>query len=156
MTTLSAIRYPLTERLFSSGVGADAGRVLKLAYDAISGLGSSDSFSPAKHELYALHLDAVNGSVSAPFDEGTLAAATAFLAVFPKHLTVPEVSLDEDGEVMFDWSPTKGRMVTVSLRNDGRMSYAARLGGGRTRHGTEYFNDAFPAWLGELLAELEG
>lgn len=156
MTTLSANRFPLTERLFSGGTGEDAGKVLKLAYQAISNLGNRDSYAPTKHELFALHLKALRGEVPEPFDEDTLATASAFWSVFPKHFTVPELSLDEDGEVLFDWSPTEGRMLTVALRYDGRMSYAARLGGGRTRHGTEYFNDAFPAWLGDLLSELDG
>ncbi|WP_431125819.1 hypothetical protein [Variovorax paradoxus] len=154
MTTLSANRHPLSERLFSLGAGVDAGKVRKLAYEAIRNLGSSDSYSPTRHELFALHLSSFRGEVPESFDDDTLAAATAFWAVFPKHLAVPELSLDDDGEVMFDWSPSVGRMLTVTLRHDGRMTYAARLGGGRTRHGTEYFNDAFPAWLGDLLSEL--
>jgi len=154
MTTLSAYRHPLSERLYSGGAGADAGKVLKLAYEAISNLGSSDSYTPTKHELFAMHLKSLRGEAPEPFGDDTLLAATAFWSVFPKHFAVPELSLDDDGEVMFDWSPSAGRMVTVALRYDGRMSYAARLGGGRTRHGTEYFNDAFPAWLGDLLSEL--
>lgn len=154
MTTLSAHRYPLSSRLLSRGAGAHAIQVGAMAFNAISNLGSSDSYTPTKHELFALHLKSSRGEIPESFDQDTLAVATAFWAVFPKHLPVPELSLDDDGEVMFDWSPAPGRMLTVTLRYDGRMTYAARLGGGRIRHGTEYFNDAFPAWLSDLLAEL--
>jgi hypothetical protein len=154
MTTLSASRYPLSERLLSRGAGKDASEVCALAYRAIRDLASSASFTPTKHELFSLHLASLKGELPEPFDEATLATAAAFLAVFPKHLSTPELSLDDDGEVLFDWSPEAGRMLTMALRQDGRMSYAARLGGGRTRHGTEYFYDAFPVWLGDLLTEL--
>lgn len=35
-----------------------------------------------------------------------------------------EVDRDTDGELLIDWSPGQGRMVTLSLRADGRLSYA--------------------------------
>jgi hypothetical protein len=35
-----------------------------------------------------------------------------------------EIDRDTDGELLIDWSPSKGRMVTLSLRADGRLSYA--------------------------------
>jgi hypothetical protein len=48
----------------------------------------------------------------------------------------PEFSRDDDGELLMDWSPSKGRMVSLSLRNDGRLSYAVTWDG-ETMHGTE-------------------
>lgn len=35
-----------------------------------------------------------------------------------------EIDRDTDGELLIDWSPGPGRMVTLSLRADGRLSYA--------------------------------
>ena len=42
---------------------------------------------------------------------------------------------DTDGELLIDWSPGLGRMVTLSLRADGRLSYAITWDGEQT-HGT--------------------
>lgn len=37
-----------------------------------------------------------------------------------------EFSRDDDGELLIDWSPAQGRMVTLSLRKDGLLSYAVK------------------------------
>ena len=154
MTTLSDRRHPLSERLLSRAAGSHAERIGAMAYEAMSDLASNISFSPTKHELFELHLKSQKGLVKERFDEATLAVANSFLTAFPKHMSMPELALDDDGEVLFDWSPGVGRMLSVSLGQDGRISYAARLGGGRTRHGTEHFNGTFPTWLGDILEEL--
>lgn len=154
MTTLAFNHFTLSDRLFTPSAGGAARTIGQDSYRAIRDLGSSESFAPTKHELYAMHLASVKGELEEPFHPATLNTAAAFLAVYPKHLPQPELSLDSDGEVLFDWSPSAGRMVTVALREDGRISYAATLAGGRTRHGTEFFTDAFPKWLGDLLSEL--
>lgn len=49
--------------------------------------------------------------------------------------TPPEFVLDTDGELLIDWSPAPGRMVTLSLRADGRLSYAF-VWDGEKSHGT--------------------
>jgi hypothetical protein len=46
-----------------------------------------------------------------------------------------EIDRDTDGELLIDWSPSKGRMVTLSLRADGRLSYAFTWDGEKA-HGT--------------------
>jgi hypothetical protein len=54
-----------------------------------------------------------------------------------------EVARDDDGELMIDWSPGKGRMVTMSLRADGRLSYAF-LWDGEKAHGTAQMPSGAP------------
>jgi hypothetical protein len=46
----------------------------------------------------------------------------------------PEFDRDDDGELLMDWSPSPGRVVTLSLRKDGRLSYAV-LWDGEKLHG---------------------
>jgi hypothetical protein len=46
-----------------------------------------------------------------------------------------EVDRDTDGELLIDWSPGKGRMLSVTLRADGRLSYAFTWDGEQA-HGT--------------------
>jgi hypothetical protein len=46
-----------------------------------------------------------------------------------------EIDRDTDGELLIDWSPSPGRMVTLSLRADGRLSYAITWDGEKS-HGT--------------------
>jgi hypothetical protein len=46
-----------------------------------------------------------------------------------------EFDRDTDGELLIDWSPAPGRMLSLSLRADGRMAYAFHWDG-ETAHGT--------------------
>lgn len=64
-----------------------------------------------------------------------IAAAIRAALQSPPHAQPPEFSRDDDGELLIDWSPSKGRMVSLSLRNDGRLSYAITWDGAQ-QHGT--------------------
>lgn len=54
-----------------------------------------------------------------------------------------EIDRDDDGEVLIDWSPGKGRMVTLCLRDDGRLSYAFTWDGEQA-HGTAQMPNKTP------------
>lgn len=153
MTTLARSRIPLSEGLFGFGASAPAKRVSELTRAALGDLGSSWSYSPARHELFGLHLDTTRDAAGS-IDTQTLITAANFLTAMPKHLAAPELSVDSDGEVLFDWSPGPGRMLTISLRHDGKLSYAVRFGVGRTRHGEDIFTGTFPTWIAEDMETL--
>ena len=62
-----------------------------------------------------------------------------------------ELSLDEDGEIGIDWAtPRRCDMLTMSLRSDGQLAFAARLSDGRKARGiAQLAPEAF-----EVLAKL--
>lgn len=72
-----------------------------------------------------------------PVSEATLAQALAFLDVLPSTLLWPEISPHPDGELAFEWSFGPRRLLTVSIHESGRLSYAALFGRARL-HGTEF------------------
>ena len=76
-----------------------------------------------------------------------LEAAERFLVAWPASAPLPSLSLDPDGEISFDWAGPSGKVLTVSLREDGRLSFAARLAARRTRYGTDWFVDSVPREL---------
>lgn len=53
----------------------------------------------------------------------------------------PEISVDPDGNVLFEWTGDGRQMLTVSISPDRRLSYAAMRGYDR-RSGTESFSGA--------------
>lgn len=53
--------------------------------------------------------------------------AMRFLIVLPSWLTPPELGLDPDGEVAFDWAHGDD-MVSVSVGADGRLAYVWAIG----------------------------
>lgn len=70
--------------------------------------------------------------------------ACRFLNALPSTVPSPNVGLDPDGEVTFDWLVEKGRIFSVSIGEGGRLSYAGMFGLGKTAHGSEPFDDAIP------------
>lgn len=77
-------------------------------------------------------------------DDPTFLLAQRFLLALPTHLPSPEPSLDADGEVSFDWRGPRGRLLTVTLRQDGRLTYASRFSKFDKEHGTKQFVDSIP------------
>ena len=47
-----------------------------------------------------------------------------FIRRLPEDLPLPEISVEPDGEIAFDWSPTSTQTFSVSIGNAGRMACA--------------------------------
>jgi hypothetical protein len=77
--------------------------------------------------------------------------AKRLLLVLPNDIAPPELDLDNDGDILFDWTGSRGRMMTVALRSDGRISYAARLSSTKTRNGNDFLTDGLPSEIIELV-----
>lgn len=86
--------------------------------------------------------------------ESALLLAERFLLALPSHLSTPELDIDADGEVALDWSGPGGRMLTVALRGDGRLSYAARLSARDKENGTKEFVDSIPKPILDLVQQV--
>jgi hypothetical protein len=88
---------------------------------------------------------------SAPFDDDTYQIARRFLWALPSSLAAPELTVDRDGEINFDWFGLRGQILTVSLRKDGRIAYACRISQRRNYSGTEDFIDSIPKKIVESI-----
>lgn len=73
----------------------------------------------------------------------TIAQALTLLDLLPSALPRPEISPHPDGELGFEWWLGPRRVLTVSINETGRVSYAALLGPARS-YGTEFLQDALP------------
>jgi hypothetical protein len=74
-----------------------------------------------------------------------------FLLAMPRELSQPELDFDADGEVLFDWRGPHERMMTISLREDGRISFAARRSAVDSDNGKRHFKDAIPSDIVQLV-----
>lgn len=77
-----------------------------------------------------------------------------FLCALPTTLPSPEVSVDPDGEISFEWLHDRDRMLSVSANPNGRLSFAASIRPGISNHGTELFDDRIPQQLISLLERM--
>ena len=73
----------------------------------------------------------------------TYLVAIRFLMLLPPESPVPEISIDTDGEVSFDWYRGPRQVFSVTIRGNGELAYAGLFGASKT-HGTEYLNDELP------------
>jgi hypothetical protein len=140
---------PLSGR--GSPAAGDTGRsVQDMAGLAVKHLkaGLSARTNAVFNDLYALIQENSLG------DRSSLAGlAQRFLLALPTALPAPSLSLDDDKEVSFDWSGSAHRLMTVTLREDGRLTYAARLSAFNKEHGTKWFDEAVPQRVIELVQE---
>lgn len=84
-----------------------------------------------------------DGYGAQPVSGATMAQALAFIDLLPSTLPRPEISPHPDGELAFEWSLDSRRVLTVSVNEWGRLSYALLFGHARL-HGTEVLLDALP------------
>ena len=138
----------------SPPAGEAGNSVVKAAVDALGALkrGMAAGSSWVFNDLQSLALE----SGATVGDDATFAVAQRFLLALPGYFPAPELSLDEDGEVAFDWRGAGERILSLRLRGDGRLTYACRLAPLRRRHGTELFVDAVPKEIVECIQQVAG
>jgi len=88
--------------------------------------------------------DQVFEEAMVPVSPETISAATQLACLLPRFGPLPEVSVDPDGEISFDWIAPSGNMFSVSVDGHGRLSYAGWFGEKSRVHGTEYLAESCP------------
>ncbi len=74
----------------------------------------------------------------------TAMAAIQFASLLPWSLPTPEVAPDADGEILFDWLGSSGKIFSVSVDKTGRIAYAGRFGDRSKVHGIEQLSTTCP------------
>lgn len=100
--------------------------------------------SAVKSELFDLAAD--NALVSSV----TLKYAVDFAVALPLDLAQPEVSVDPDGEIAFDWIDENNNMLSVSIGPAGGITYAGKVQA-QSASGTEQFGGSIPRMLRAAL-----
>lgn len=85
-----------------------------------------------------------DGMGSAPAEATTYAYAGRFLDSLPSFVPIPDIFVDSDGEICFEWDSGPRQIFTVCIGRDGTLTYAGLYGHNRT-HGVEYLREALPA-----------
>lgn len=153
MTTLALGPGKFGRLAFSSpAAGEEAQTVGCNSIKAVSGtrFGVPARQSYVFNDLYALAQE----QVTEMQDSVVLVLAQRFLFALPSNVPSPELAIDNDGDVSFDWRGPRGKMLTVALREDGRLAYAARISAFDKDHGVKQFDDAIPARVMELLYQV--
>jgi hypothetical protein len=94
-----------------------------------------------------------NGYGAKAATTANLFIAVRLLGTLPPSLPTPEISVDPDGEFAFEWYKGRSNVLSVSINQTGKLSYAASIGR-KTFHGTDFFADEFPKSISENLERL--
>lgn len=79
--------------------------------------------------------------------------ALSLLSALPTTIPVPEVGVDPDGEIEFEWYLGPRWVVTVGVGRTGTLRYAGLFGKNKT-HGVEQFVEGLPEAFAQNLRRL--
>jgi len=134
-----------------------AGRIRKFLSQATPSVSIDQVYAQCLQSLHEASEEASrrnwDGYGAEPVSSATLAQALTFLDLLPTTLPTPDISAHPDGELAFEWSLGPRRLLTVSINESGRLSYAALLGQARLR-GTDFLLDALPEPISFALRKL--
>jgi hypothetical protein len=77
----------------------------------------------------------------------------AFVYALPSTVKPPEVMVDLDGELIFDWRSRNGRLLSVCAQSNGRLAYAIRYSASRAMHGYCVMDQTVPK---EIMDAING
>lgn len=96
-----------------------------------------------------------DGGEAFPVNRDTIAIAVAFVRALPEDCEMPEVGVDPDGAVSFDWIASRHRMLSVSVGGDSdRLAYAWVDGTDRGNAVERFDRDAIPRRLMQAIVAM--
>jgi hypothetical protein len=157
----AVIPYPscgVFEGLDSNAVSDEANRVRNLFKETRERLWSTPSLGSSREECRNRLVDAYSEGVTDGWDgygaskvqPSTIQNARNFIESLPNNLPMPEVSIEPDGEVSFDWICSARRQFSISLGTRSVMSYAGLFGSDKVV-GSERFQGTLPRTLVEHI-----
>ncbi len=84
-----------------------------------------------------------DGYGAPPVNATAMTYARHFLALLPLNACSPEITIDNDGEVNFQWDFGRRCVFSVSIGRDGTLTYAGLFGYNKM-HGTEMLAGTIP------------
>lgn len=94
-----------------------------------------------------------DGYGAAPANELSAHWAGLVLEVLPSSIPVPEVAFHPAGDVILEWSPARGRVLSICIGSGGEVRFALRTPTAKFT-GIETFSDGLPGGLAQALSSL--
>jgi hypothetical protein len=84
-----------------------------------------------------------DGYGAKPVDPESCLNALLFSKLLPMGVPIPEIEVDTEGEIRFEWYRSPRQILSVAVGGDGELAYAGLFGASKI-HGTEYLIDELP------------
>ena len=88
-------------------------------------------------------VDNWDGYGAKPINRISCSKALQFSKLLPMIVPNPDISIDTDGEVVYEWYRGPRRVFSVAVRSDGQLAYAGLFGANKA-YGVEYLGDELP------------
>lgn len=138
---------PQSERYVNPGVSKAAEHLRKFFADFRDHIRNTGRFGDKLIGLDAAFEEASDpdwdGNGAAAADSDSYDMACEFLSMLPERVSVPEFSVDPDGDISLEWFFSKSRIFTISVGGDGSLTYVGFLGKKRIK-GVEHFDQQIP------------
>jgi hypothetical protein len=109
------------------------------------------------NDLYQVYEECLkpswDGYGALPVSKITYILARQFIGALPLGTPPPSLGADPDGEITFEWYHSPRRTLSVSVSPEGKLHYAALLGGSKG-YGTEVFYGEAPKKIVDLIYEV--
>jgi len=96
-----------------------------------------------------------DGHGAAPADPYSYHLAKEILSQLPDRIPTPEITVDPDGELSFEWYNSKKRLIILSVGGDDALNYVGVIGRNREK-GVEYFDGEIPERILVLFKRIFG
>lgn len=77
-----------------------------------------------------------------------------FISALPSTARAPEVTIDAEGELVFDWQGPSGQWLSVCAQSNGKLAYAIRYSANRATHGYTVMDQAVPREIMDAINAL--
>ena len=130
---------------------SDEALALRLLIDAASAFSGSVTVGEPKRvaqealraAFLAAQVDDWDGEGAKRAEPSTCQYAADFLNLLPRDASVPEITVDNDGEILFEWDQGRRQVFSVSIGRDGTLTFAGLFGHAKI-HGVEHFGETLP------------
>ena len=90
---------------------------------------------------------------SARVEPSTYEYASQLLRMLPPNMPVPDIAIDTDGEILFEWDRGPRYVFSVSVGRDGTLTFAGLFGYSKI-HGTDHIHEALPLVIAHSLQRI--
>jgi hypothetical protein len=142
-------------RLVNTGASEEAKdleRLLSIVLTHYSRLAPRDLALAELSRVYSdCRREGWDGYSSRPLSAGAYNAAARFVLAIPAAFPMPDIVPEPDGDISLEWDCGRWNALSLSISDNGRISYAALLGTDKRKKGSEVFEDVIPPDILSIL-----
>jgi hypothetical protein len=98
-------------------------------------------------------VDDWDGYGAKAIDRVSFVNAISFARMLPMHVPVPEIYIDPDGEVTFEWYLGPRRAFNITVTANDKLAFAGIFGVNKI-HGVEYLGDELPETILDSISRI--